>query len=96
MSSRKQTSAERTLLPAIARELSDALLPGDEGFGKAGLEDAARFVLAAALRREAGEPVIAIESVTGAVDQRLTVEALLKHLPSPHNLPQRRNSICTT
>jgi glutamate dehydrogenase len=88
---RKQSAAERSLLPAIARELADALLPGDEGFGKGGLDDAARFVLAAAMQREAGEPVVAIESVTGPVDERLTRIAVIND-----NMPFLVDSVAAT
>jgi len=63
---------ERQLVAAIARQLSDSVLTGEEDFTPDGLAEAARFVLSAAEQRAAGQPAILVESVTGSVDTRHT------------------------
>ena len=62
----------RQLLSAIGDRLSASLQAGEEPFSKSQLAEAARFVLAAAQTREPGKPSIALESVTGSVEERLT------------------------
>ncbi len=61
----------RTLVRALGERLAASLLPGDAPFDDAALAGAARFVGEAAARREPGMPAIAIESVPGAVGERL-------------------------
>ena len=56
---------------AISRHLALSLLPGDEPFPSAGLAEAARFVCQTAVQRDPGESVIDIETVPGAVSERL-------------------------
>jgi glutamate dehydrogenase len=63
---------DRKFLATIGEELSASLLVGDETFSKAALADAASFVLRTARERAAGEPAIALESVTGSPEERLT------------------------
>ncbi len=48
----------------LADCLSNSLLPGDQPFDRKRLEEAARFVLDAAARREPGEAVIAVASAS--------------------------------
>ncbi len=62
----------RRMLSAVAAQLAGSVLAGEEGFGRRALDDAARFVLAAATQRDAGKAAIALESVTGPVASRLT------------------------
>lgn len=71
MATAKQPDPNTRLLSAVSKALSGAMLPGDEAFTKAGLADAAGFVLATAAQREAGEAAVALESVTGPVGSRL-------------------------
>ena len=71
MTARKPARSGRTLLPVVAEALSSSLLPGDEGFAGKDLADAAAFVLATIMQRDAGEAAIAVESVPGAVGERL-------------------------
>ena len=77
MTSRNARSSARSLQSAIAAALREALLPGDSQFTDQGLADAARLVFEAASQRPPGEPVIAIESVTGRVGERLTRIAVI-------------------
>jgi glutamate dehydrogenase len=55
----------------ISRHLAASLLPGDETFGPAELAEASRFVAQTAGRRKSGKPAIAIETVPGALGERL-------------------------
>ncbi len=71
MSAAKPEVPSARLLPAMTKILSGALLPGDEPFAKAGLAEAAAFVAGAAAKREVGEAMVALESVTGPVGSRL-------------------------
>ena len=71
MTAAKPPAPSARLLPAVSKALSRALLPGDEAFPKAGLAEAAGFVLATAAKREVGEAAVALESVTGPVGSRL-------------------------
>jgi glutamate dehydrogenase len=71
MTARKPARSGRTFLPVVAEALADSLLPGDEGFSRDDLAGAAAFVLATAMQRDAGEAAIAVESVPGAVGERL-------------------------
>ena len=61
-----------SLAAAISRRLAAATLPGEEPFTAAALAKAARFVRQTATRRRAGEATIAIETMPGAADERLT------------------------
>jgi len=81
----------RTLLAALATELSAAVLAGEEGFTKQALRDAARFVLTAAEHREPGKAAIALESVTGPVASRFTRIAVVND-----DMPFLVDSITTT
>ncbi len=66
----------------IAALLSDALLPGDAPFTKAGLDEAARFVAATAQNRATGEAALAIESVAGgASDRFMRIAAINDDMP---------------
>ncbi|GGC27879.1 glutamate dehydrogenase [Novosphingobium marinum] len=68
-----QAEPEATGLAArIAESLRESLLPGEPGFDRMELDEAARFLVDAASRRRRGEPSIAIESVTGPIGKRLT------------------------
>ena len=49
----------RRMLSAVAAQLAGSVLAGEEGFGRRALDDAARFVLAAATQRDAGKAAIA-------------------------------------
>jgi glutamate dehydrogenase len=59
-------AAAAALAATLGARLSQAVLPGDVPLAAEALDDAARFVLAAAARRQPGEPAIAIETVAGA------------------------------
>ncbi|MXO75522.1 glutamate dehydrogenase [Altererythrobacter aerius] len=50
------------LSKALAERLADSILPGDTPMAHSELEEAARFLLEAAVRREAGQPIIALGS----------------------------------
>ncbi len=67
----KPARTARNLKGAIAERLAASLLPGDAPFGDAALAEAARFVGEVAAQREPGAPAIAIETVPGAVGERL-------------------------
>jgi glutamate dehydrogenase len=71
MSQGKPDRSDRSLSPGIARHLAESQLPGDAPLTGARLADAARFVCAAAEQRDNSDPVIAIETVPGAVGERL-------------------------
>ncbi len=60
-----------SLIPAIARQLAASLLPGDAPFTPPALTRAARFVCETAAQRDQGAAAIAIETVPGAVGERL-------------------------
>ncbi|MFO1254712.1 MAG: NAD-glutamate dehydrogenase [Sphingomonadaceae bacterium] len=70
-------SSKSALSKALAGHLSTSLLPGDPPFAAGGLDQAGAFVLAAAARREAGQPSIAIESISGAASERFMRIALI-------------------
>jgi glutamate dehydrogenase len=59
------------LASAISRHLAASLLPGDVTFTAAELTEAARFVCKTAASRKSGKPAIAIETVPGALGERL-------------------------
>jgi glutamate dehydrogenase len=61
-----------SLVSVIARRLKDSLLPGDAQFVAGELKDAARFALAAAHRRDAGEATVAVEIGDRQGRRRLT------------------------
>jgi len=65
------------LAPVLAQRLSGAMLPGDPLFQGDGLAQAAEFTIAAASTRQAGEPAIRIESVSGAAGERFMRLALI-------------------
>ena len=51
---------------ALAASLAESLLPGDSRFTPRALREAAAFMAVAAARREPGEALVCIESVSGA------------------------------
>ena len=59
------------LVQTLADRLAASILPGDEALTPAALKEAARFILETAASREPGEAALAIESVPGAVGERL-------------------------
>jgi glutamate dehydrogenase len=69
-----KTAAE--IVTALAERLEAEVLPGETGFAPDELVSAARFLLGAARQREAGQPAIAIETVSEA-DRRLMRIALI-------------------
>ncbi len=77
MSQGKPDRSERSLAPAIAACLTESQLPGDTPLTGARLAEAARYVFAAAERRTNAAPVIAIETVPGAVGERLMRIAII-------------------
>jgi glutamate dehydrogenase len=83
--------SEKRLASAMAQELSDSLLTGEENFTKESLAEAARVVLDAAMAREPGKPAISVESVTGSVAERLTRIAVIND-----DMPFLVDSIATT
>ena len=82
------SGALRSLLGA---RLAQAVLPGDAPLGAEALDSAAAFLLAAAARRNPGEPVIIIESVAGAVTDRFMRIAVIND-----DMPFLVDSIATT
>ncbi|WP_095012271.1 NAD-glutamate dehydrogenase domain-containing protein [Tsuneonella mangrovi] len=52
------------LVKALSTRIRDSLLPGDVPFAKGRLEQVARFLLDAAARRDFGEPVISLQTVS--------------------------------
>ncbi|MFM5954775.1 MAG: NAD-glutamate dehydrogenase [Novosphingobium sp.] len=70
-------SSKSALSKTLAKRLSVSMLPGDTPFSGKGLEEAAEFVIAAAAEREAGVPIIAIESISGAAGERFMRLALI-------------------
>ncbi|MBS3927418.1 MAG: NAD-glutamate dehydrogenase [Sphingomonadales bacterium] len=70
-------SSKSALSKALAGHLSTSLLPGDPPFAAKGLDQAAAFVLDAALQRETGQPAIVIESIAGAASERFMRIALI-------------------
>ena len=77
MSQGKPDRSERSLAPAIAACLTESQLPGDTPFTSARLADAARYVWTAAEQRRGFAPAIAIETVPGAVGERLMRIAII-------------------
>ncbi len=71
MSRGKPEQSQRNLVPAMARRLAASQLPGDPPLTPAALAEAARFVCDSAVLREPGQASIAIETVPGAVGERL-------------------------
>ncbi|WP_435419018.1 NAD-glutamate dehydrogenase domain-containing protein [Parerythrobacter aurantius] len=53
------------LVKTLIGKLEDVILPGDDPFAKGELEEAARFILAIAMRRKQGEPLVALQSALG-------------------------------
>ncbi len=56
----------KALIKALRLQLEASLLPGDAGADKAVLDEAASWLLTAAATRRAGEPIIQLESTSGA------------------------------
>ena len=56
----------------LSRALRASLLPGEAPIAPRELQAAARYLIEAAARRDAGAAVVAIDSVAGAVGKRLT------------------------
>ncbi|PLK27131.1 NAD-glutamate dehydrogenase domain-containing protein [Novosphingobium sp. TH158] len=69
--------ADRLLREELARRLARSVLPGDGDFTAEALDAAATFLLDAADDRRPGQPVIAIESVTGAAADRFMRVAVI-------------------
>ncbi|MET0589294.1 MAG: NAD-glutamate dehydrogenase domain-containing protein [Novosphingobium sp.] len=65
------SSTRNRLVATVAERLAASILPGEENFSPTALDDAASFVVATAEDRESGSAAIAIESVPGAVGERL-------------------------
>jgi glutamate dehydrogenase len=74
----------------MAELLNASLLPGDPPFGEDGLEQASRFVLAAASERMAGTPSIQVDSQTLGAGERQTRIAVIND-----NMPFLVDSIST-
>ena len=70
-------SSKSALSKALTGHLSTSLLPGDPPFAAGGLDQAANFMLTAAVQREAGQPTIAIESIAGTASERFMRVALI-------------------
>jgi glutamate dehydrogenase len=60
------TAPDRALIKALRGALEASLLPGDAGIDKAALDEAAGWLLEAAATRAPGEPLVQLESATGA------------------------------
>lgn len=58
-------SAGRALTKALRTQLEASLLPGDDAADRAGLDDIAAWLLAAAATRAPGEPIVLLESTGG-------------------------------
>ena len=58
-------SMGRTLIKALRLQLEASLLPGDAPVGKAELDEAATWLLAAAATRAPGQSLVQLESATG-------------------------------
>ena len=56
----------KALIKALRLQLEASLLPGDAGADKAVLDEAATWLLAAAATRQPGEPILQLESTSGA------------------------------
>ncbi len=72
-----RSGAKATLQQALAARLTAAMLPGDAPFAAGDLNRAASFVLAAAAQRSGGDPVVVIESVSGAATERFMRVAVI-------------------
>lgn len=68
------------LVKALAARMRASLLPGETALGKPQLEEAARFVLGAAMERRGGEAGIAVESV-GAPRRMLRIAIANPDMP---------------
>ena len=73
----RRRSADSALTQAIAERMREAVLPGDTPFSAEELDHAAAFMVDAAARREAGEPVVRIASATET--RRMTRIALVNN-----------------
>ena len=58
-------AADPKLVSQLAARLKESILPGDEPFARGEIDEAARFILAAAAQRKRGEPAIALQSALG-------------------------------
>ncbi|WP_284124025.1 NAD-glutamate dehydrogenase domain-containing protein [Parerythrobacter aestuarii] len=58
-------AVDSKLLKTLTKKLRDVLLPGDDPFAKGELEEAARFMLATAAQRKAGEAAVTLQSALG-------------------------------
>ena len=56
----------KALIKALRLQLEASLLPGDAGADKAVLDEAATWLLASAATRQTGEPILQLESTSGA------------------------------
>ncbi|MCK9541003.1 MAG: NAD-glutamate dehydrogenase [Novosphingobium sp.] len=77
VTSGKAARGKRSLVSSMAALLTERQLPGNSLLSGAGLGDAARFVLDAARTRRPGQPSIAVESVSGPIEQRRTRIAIV-------------------
>ncbi|MGH6787557.1 MAG: NAD-glutamate dehydrogenase domain-containing protein [Novosphingobium sp.] len=62
--------AQAQLDSALAARLDESLLPGDPRFTPQGLREASAFMTQSAARRDPGEPLVCIESVSGSATER--------------------------
>ncbi len=70
-------SVAANLRKGLAERLAASVLPGDGAFSSDSLDAAAAFLLEAADSRRAGQPVIAIESVSGTASDRFMRVAVI-------------------
>ena len=71
----KTSTSSPKLTKALVQHMRDSMLPGDTPFAKGQLEEIAGFVIETAMKRAAGEPVIAVESFSS--DRRYTRIAII-------------------
>ena len=71
MPSKKASQTDKQLVAAMAKHIEESQLSGHDRFSLVDLRDSASFLLQAARRRERGEAIVVVESVTGG-DKRLT------------------------
>jgi len=69
------------LTATIAHRMEASLLPGDHAFTAGGLEHAARFVLASAMTRKPGQPVIEVESGTAESGRLMRIAIINDDMP---------------
>ena len=78
----KPDRTQRRLAGQVAQQLADSLLPGDAPLSGNALAEASRFVSASAARRKPGNANLVIESVIGALGERmLRIAAINDDMP---------------